>query len=459
MRIIGCRNFQKLLLAGMLFVSVAAVAPGAAQDNCNVEVTDATQLTTAINSANDESACAGRNTITVTSSLTIDTAVSDDPNGQNATGYPAYGQGANAFPIITSDIVIKSSTADGARAVIRHEGTTQLRFFTVDATVGGRLTLQDLEFSGANAQGRAGGVVYVRGSTTALAEGDTVLTISNSRFDGNNADFGGVLALDTLEGRFIRASISNSALENNTAVDGAAIVNEARNGGQITLLLENTRIANNSARRAGGAIYNNPVGRNGSISITTNNTDFLLNTQGGAAAGQRGGVLGAEVQCFDNGAVTYQSTSSRTTDASCIAATASTPITAEEAQAILQAPVLRTGEVQVKLSWDNQVDMDLEITEPNGNTVNYRNLLSTTGGYLDVDSNADCPTGATSGVENIVWASDAPAGTYSIIVNEYDLCGAPSPANWTLTVTVMGQVVVNESGSGDMETPFTFSIN
>gem|GEM_PF-3453975 len=120
------------------------------------------------------------------------------------------------------------------------------------------------------------------------------------------------------------------------------------------------------------------------------------------------------------------------------------------------APVtLGTGQVQVTLSWANTADMDLEVTEPNGETISYQARQSSTGGELDVDSNANCPEGRVSGVENIFWPENgAPSGNYSVKVAQYSSCEGAYP-NWTLTVRVGGQIVLQESGNSDMQYTFT----
>ncbi len=122
------------------------------------------------------------------------------------------------------------------------------------------------------------------------------------------------------------------------------------------------------------------------------------------------------------------------------------------------APVtLGTGEVQVTLSWNNQSDMDLYVIEPNGETIDYTARQSSTGGELDVDSNAICDGSNVSGVENIFWPDNgAPLGSYTVGVKQYGACGAADYPNWTLTVRVRGQIVLQEQGNSDME--FTFGV-
>jgi hypothetical protein len=62
------------------------------------------------------------------------------------------------------------------------------------------------------------------------------------------------------------------------------------------------------------------------------------------------------------------------------------------------------GELRVSLSWFNFDDLDLHVTEPNGNHISYRNRVSNTSGTLDVDMNAGGGSTRTP-VENIIWTN------------------------------------------------------
>lgn len=78
------------------------------------------------------------------------------------------------------------------------------------------------------------------------------------------------------------------------------------------------------------------------------------------------------------------------------------------------------GELRVSLSWHNFDDLDLHVTETNGNTIYYSNRRSSTGGELDVDMNAG--GGQTrKPVENISWKTNArmSEGTYTVKVNNF----------------------------------------
>ncbi len=89
---------------------------------------------------------------------------------------------------------------------------------------------------------------------------------------------------------------------------------------------------------------------------------------------------------------------------------------------------LGTGSVQISLSWDNESDQDLYVTDPTGTEISYINTISQSGGALDRDDTDGF------GPENIYWTEEAPDGTYVVKVNDYDDTITPT----TFYVTVSG---------------------
>lgn len=96
-----------------------------------------------------------------------------------------------------------------------------------------------------------------------------------------------------------------------------------------------------------------------------------------------------------------------------------------------------TGDVQVSLTFDQQDDVDLSVTDPNGDTVFFGNRSVASGGMLDLDANPVC--GSPRGnAENITWPEGtAPDGNYDVFVDLFANC-FPSPVNYTVTITVVG---------------------
>lgn len=81
-----------------------------------------------------------------------------------------------------------------------------------------------------------------------------------------------------------------------------------------------------------------------------------------------------------------------------------------------------TGDVQVTLTWHSAqaIDLDLWVTEPNGETCKWSHTVTSTGGRLDRDNL--CGNYINGRPENIFW-ENAPVGEYSVSVNLYYDCG------------------------------------
>jgi hypothetical protein len=82
------------------------------------------------------------------------------------------------------------------------------------------------------------------------------------------------------------------------------------------------------------------------------------------------------------------------------------------------------GVIRVSLSWFNFDDLDLWVTEPNGNEIGYNTYrkpkITPTSGQLDVDENAGEGKTKTP-VENITWIDENKMieGTYQVHVNQF----------------------------------------
>ena len=110
-----------------------------------------------------------------------------------------------------------------------------------------------------------------------------------------------------------------------------------------------------------------------------------------------------------------------------------------------------TGDIQVTLSWDTDADVDLHVVAPGGEEIYYGRRQSSTGGELDLDSNAGCRADGVRN-ENITWpVGRAPRGRYTVRVDYWSSCGA-TRTNYTVLVNNGGSVQVvtgNFTGAGD----------
>jgi len=118
---------------------------------------------------------------------------------------------------------------------------------------------------------------------------------------------------------------------------------------------------------------------------------------------------------------------------------------------------LGTGDIQATLRWANTDDLDLSITDPSTQMVDFANREIPSGGQLDVDANANCVNPTRSPVENVFWpTSQAPQGRYSIQVNLYTRCGSTGPVPFTLTLLVQGTTQTLSGVVDDQNTTVTF---
>jgi hypothetical protein len=115
---------------------------------------------------------------------------------------------------------------------------------------------------------------------------------------------------------------------------------------------------------------------------------------------------------------------------------------------------VRTGDIQVTASWDEENDLDLNVTDPSGATVSFAQDSVPSGGVLDLDSNAGCSIDNVNN-ENIVWPTGrAPRGQYIVRVNLWSNCGvSPLGATWRVTVRVVGQPTQTFTGRLTEVTP------
>jgi hypothetical protein len=109
--------------------------------------------------------------------------------------------------------------------------------------------------------------------------------------------------------------------------------------------------------------------------------------------------------------------------------------------------------------WNNRNDLDLHVIDPAGEEISFKSKRARSGGWLDVDMNAEPRRGLSSQpVENVFWpAGGAPLGTYKLLVNHYRNHGSPDPTQFIVGVLVGGNVSVAGRGSGVTEVTGTIS--
>jgi hypothetical protein len=113
-------------------------------------------------------------------------------------------------------------------------------------------------------------------------------------------------------------------------------------------------------------------------------------------------------------------------------------------------PGLGTGDVQVTLQWDSEVDLDLAVVDPAGSRIAYDSRTAPSGGTLDRDANFPCSASEANPVENVFWPPDgAPPGTYRAIVTYRRTCTVAGPVSFRLTVRLDGRTAERAEGTLD----------
>lgn len=98
-----------------------------------------------------------------------------------------------------------------------------------------------------------------------------------------------------------------------------------------------------------------------------------------------------------------------------------------------------TGELQVSLSWDSPTDVDLHVVEPGGEEIFYGADVSSSGGELDLDSNAACAMDHVNN-ENVTYEGvDPPSGEYIVRVDYYAACLYDEDTYFVVTVFIHGE--------------------
>lgn len=115
-----------------------------------------------------------------------------------------------------------------------------------------------------------------------------------------------------------------------------------------------------------------------------------------------------------------------------------------------QTVALPNGGLSVALTWASTDDLDLEVRDPTGGEVNFRNTSVRSGGKLNGNINANCKTTTSEHpTETIAWPKgNVPGGSYEIIVYFNQACTKPAtPQNFTVTISVDGKAQDPISGT------------
>lgn len=98
------------------------------------------------------------------------------------------------------------------------------------------------------------------------------------------------------------------------------------------------------------------------------------------------------------------------------------------------AATVTNGVGRIVLRWSKPVDLDLFVTEPNGEVISYQNPTSKNGGVLDFDANRNCIKEfmVSSPAESVVWPKGSLApGQYTVKARLANACNGANGAMTT----------------------------
>ena len=105
----------------------------------------------------------------------------------------------------------------------------------------------------------------------------------------------------------------------------------------------------------------------------------------------------------------------------------------------LKAAGAGTGDISFSLVWGDVNDLDLHVTTPSGQIINFRNRTLNDGGHLDLDANASGVI-TVSPKENIYWPEGtAPEGVYKVQVHYYAYQGGPPATPFRVIIQQNGK--------------------
>ncbi len=102
----------------------------------------------------------------------------------------------------------------------------------------------------------------------------------------------------------------------------------------------------------------------------------------------------------------------------------------------------QSGAIQITLAWNSPADLDLYVTDPQGQTVSYQNTQLASGAMLDHDARGRCRSDQQNNtIENVFWNTpQPPQGQYRIEVHYWGECGGAGPTVATTSISVGGRI-------------------
>lgn len=144
------------------------------------------------------------------------------------------------------------------------------------------------------------------------------------------------------------------------------------------------------------------------------------------------------------------------------AGTTGTPAPAST-EAAGETTTLSQGSIEVTLTWPTNADLQLNVRDPNGDTVFDDQPEIQSGGLLEADGNRGCTDTTNAPVSYIYWPANRSLlpGTYEVEVWYQDNCGDNTPVNIALQVDIADLTIINTPQQIPLNAHFmiTFTIN
>jgi uncharacterized protein YfaP (DUF2135 family) len=110
--------------------------------------------------------------------------------------------------------------------------------------------------------------------------------------------------------------------------------------------------------------------------------------------------------------------------------------------------VLVSGGIDVTLSWNAPVDLNLEVRDPLGNSLFFNNRQTANGGAFGFDANGLCNVIEEDPTETASWSPGfLPTGSYEILVFYRQDCENTGNVDFTVNINVEGQSLAPINGT------------
>ncbi|MEM9070423.1 MAG: hypothetical protein AAGE52_18100 [Myxococcota bacterium] len=100
------------------------------------------------------------------------------------------------------------------------------------------------------------------------------------------------------------------------------------------------------------------------------------------------------------------------------------------------------GPLQVAVAWNSGADVDLYVTDPQGETVSFQRRRSASGAHLDHAARGDCEEQPQQRIENLRFAERPPPGEYKVELHYLFECESNAGMSTaTVSVSAAGELV------------------